>query len=115
MRRVWHNAPLAALVRAATRLRSVACHTPHYSLGTRGFLSASECATLGEALERLPSGGASLRELDLLRWGPSTSMPFDRLERLEVSIGGGAAAPALLATLSAAAESAMQLPRLTAL
>ena len=62
VRRQWDDAPLSALASAAPRLRSVAsiCTCSRSSHTT---MPPADCAALAEALERLPNGASSLREL----------------------------------------------------
>ena len=76
-----------ALVCAAPRLRSLV------SLKLRCSLDVKECATLGDALERLPAGGAALRELHLKLSGtrrlpaaPWRAPWLSRLTRLSISV-----------------------------
>ena len=74
----WDDPPLAAIVGAAPRLRSLA------SLSLRYLTGRAECLALADALERLPGGGAPLRALDL---GEASGHAAGGLGRLAVAVG----------------------------
>ena len=74
VRRLWEEAPLLALASAAPRLRSLeSLWIAGTSTGAPSkldpYLVTKDCVWLAEALERLPDGGARLRELRLCSIG----------------------------------------------
>ena len=88
VRPLWDDAPFEALVTAAPRLHSLTSLSAFSLNEACCTMQSADCAALASALERLPAGGAALRELRLCPVVASRGMnSARRLKRLAAAVG----------------------------